>query len=812
MHDADFAGADGWADLDSDEEEALREFPRGEEGMLLSHTGQEVAIQQVMEGIKPGRGDLRICDDRVQKVVDSWMRQMPVLVDVYLEFKYKGTLNSEEAEVAWGIPVIGFDENDMHRFAYMAPSQTANVALLLHGYLGSAPEKPGLAFLLRLFEVYQQLHRVCPQFSLDALSKTLTHLHEPAHKLLSAGWGAGMDNVCAPCFYKTVNEPHILFSWLGTMDGNNSLKLVDPMFCTGAPRLDNRKSAHHCWISLEDVHTQFGNDLYQKKNWGQGVHPHRIISHRPIRGCCPITGYYTVDEFKDEVTNSQKNFRGLVGGDLSICSTCINGIYHLADAHPPIPPTGDMDGDIAWLDVNELESMDDTELAKCINTCVDRWWNAGLEQHKKMYALFTVAGIFLVVCHHGHVVVMCDMICSGELMKYPLAMVKRILDRYGKDIGLGYDIISLSSRVVTMNLHGVVLVFHGHAHNRALDGIHCTLMVSGLRILKSVNAPLQNQTTLHRISSGNFIYQNYRQAIEKIAINHGQLDIMEAHIGTTAKDYECDLCCKQEYFHGLRSEPAEVSSTVQYVELLMKLQAHFDESEAAKVEYRQLDHNIVYNNYNTPEIAREQKYKQAVSELEWLVVQRLFELMKLGMSGVGYKLREKLSRVLKTRAEAIRKSLERYNAAAAALDPPRPRLSWNSIVRNADLAEFDWLHETQQDIRELAWTQPVCREAMLLHFGIKRAEEEKTRLNVEIRCLITAMLDDHDPYFLEIVKEVLKLTTVTVKYEEPQDNDTMGMTEVEQRNYHAQGLAREEEFDENLVVDLMESLSMNDSM
>jgi hypothetical protein len=54
MHDADFAGADGWADLDSDEEEVLREFPRGEEGMLLSHTGQEVAIQQVMEGIKPG--------------------------------------------------------------------------------------------------------------------------------------------------------------------------------------------------------------------------------------------------------------------------------------------------------------------------------------------------------------------------------------------------------------------------------------------------------------------------------------------------------------------------------------------------------------------------------------------------------------------------------------------------------------------------------------------------------------------------------------------------------------------------------------
>jgi hypothetical protein len=32
-----------------------------------------------------------------------------------------------------------------------------------------------------------------------------------------------------------------------------------------------------------------------------------------------------------------------------------------------------------------------------------------------MFELFAVAGIFLVVCRHGHVVVMCDMIRSGEL-------------------------------------------------------------------------------------------------------------------------------------------------------------------------------------------------------------------------------------------------------------------------------------------------------------------------------------------------------------------------------------------------------------
>ncbi|KAJ7800799.1 hypothetical protein B0H14DRAFT_2159760, partial [Mycena olivaceomarginata] len=49
--------------------------------------------------------------------------------------------------------------------------------------------------------------------------------------------------------------------------------------------------------------------------------------------------------------------------------------------------------------------------------------------------------MFLSVCRHGHVLAMCDMIRSGKLMKYPLAIVCRLLDTYGADIGLGYDIM-----------------------------------------------------------------------------------------------------------------------------------------------------------------------------------------------------------------------------------------------------------------------------------------------------------------------------------------------------------------------------------
>lgn len=84
----------------------------------------------------------------------------------------------------------------------------------------------------------------------------------------------------------------------------------------------------------------------------------------------------------------------------------------------PAPYPSDLqedDGDIAWLNVNELSAQETDELVKCLNTCVERWKAAGPEARKKMFALFAIAGIFLSVCRHGHVLVMCDMIRSGEL-------------------------------------------------------------------------------------------------------------------------------------------------------------------------------------------------------------------------------------------------------------------------------------------------------------------------------------------------------------------------------------------------------------
>ena len=74
------------------------------------------------------------------------------------------------------------------------------------------------------------------------------------------------------------------------------------------------------------------------------------------------------------------------------------------DDSPALPDTTfDLyanDDDIAWLNITENE-----ELQKITDVCVEHWHSASPKSRKKMFALFAVSGIFIAVCHHGHLLV-----------------------------------------------------------------------------------------------------------------------------------------------------------------------------------------------------------------------------------------------------------------------------------------------------------------------------------------------------------------------------------------------------------------------
>ena len=70
---------------------------------------------------------------------------------------------------------------------------------------------------------------------------------------------------------------------------------------------------------------------------------------------------------------------------------------------------------------------------------------------------------------------------------------------------------------------------------------------------------------------GNFIFQNYRQALEIIQIDSPHLAELSRKLGVGEDDYENYLKSERDYLASLRSEPAEEQAQAEYMELLFEL-------------------------------------------------------------------------------------------------------------------------------------------------------------------------------------------------------------------------------------------------
>lgn len=123
---------------------------------------------------------------------------------------------------------------------------------------------------------------------------------------------------------------------------------------------------------------------------------------------------------------------------------------------------------------------------------------------------------------------------------------------------------------------------------------------------------------------------------------------------------------------------------------------------------------------------------------------------------IGYALCKHIAEALQKWSAAIRSSLDRYNAAARALRPPRTTLKWDDVVEYAFLSDFNLLRDTRQDIWSRQWATPAGRLALDTHFKILRAREEINRLNIEIWRVATHIRDED--LFLRAQANALRLT------------------------------------------------------
>lgn len=129
------------------------------------------------------------------------------------------------------------------------------------------------------------------------------------------------------------------------------------------------------------------------------------------------------------------------------------------------------------------------------------------EKTKRAWGIYDETGIFTAVCQHGFSLLIVDMVQSGKLYvwvilvlsanihishraKYPLAVIVKLMDVFGDNLGGGYDIgcqfkTTLDNSPLgscTCSLHYTSLVgsFHGHAHCWLCQLDHLARYIPGL--------------------------------------------------------------------------------------------------------------------------------------------------------------------------------------------------------------------------------------------------------------------------------------------------------------------------------------------
>ncbi|KAF8178793.1 hypothetical protein K438DRAFT_1908375 [Mycena galopus ATCC 62051] len=121
--------------------------------------------------------------------------------------------------------------------------------------------------------------------------------------------------------------------------------------------------------------------------------------------------------------------------------------------------------------------------------CTERWQNMREDVTSRAYGMYDETGFFPSLCRHGFVLIVVDMVRSGELAKYGFAITAHLLPVLHQ-LGLGYDIGCKYGKMVRMhpalsslaadNFKALVGAFHGHAHNSRCQLTNLSTYVKGV--------------------------------------------------------------------------------------------------------------------------------------------------------------------------------------------------------------------------------------------------------------------------------------------------------------------------------------------
>ncbi|KAG2105063.1 uncharacterized protein F5147DRAFT_746487 [Suillus discolor] len=515
--------------------------------------------------------------------------------------------------------------------------------------MGCAPLFPTVAISICTLANYCQCHRTCPRFSIQAQCKALCHLHDMPYR----------------------------------------------------PYLNSQFSDTY------DIYLEILNRVDRRLNGAL----HRNTPDWRLLNACPCCSY----QLEDEPPLAFK-WLASIDGNNSL-KRWVSSTYGLTAREDSRKPHSDY-----WIDQMTVDAFKD-EVRR--------------SAQKKMFSVFDESGIFIAACQHRFILLACDMVRSGELAKYPLALMNQLLSVFGVNGGCAYDIGSNSSLgplAQSLNLCMMVGAFHGHAHNRRcqLDWHPITRHASPFhrhQMIEEHFAFWDQDKYAALTLTGIFLRNHYKEALTLIHTLSAELSAIKQALNLTDADFARFHTEERSYLESLQEQPLSDQLQIRYIQVLDDLNERHQARIRVDTAYTKLQHAEAFTAHIESQLTIEerwtvggdeynkykdevllQKYRVALDELERLVVMRLFELSKLSLSGMGYKLWQQIRKALQRRSDAIRNAINKYNVQATALNPPRPHLSWKDIANYSFLGEFDVLRYSRTDMCELDWAKPTHRE------------------------------------------------------------------------------------------------------
>ncbi|KAG5353297.1 hypothetical protein C0989_008515 [Termitomyces sp. Mn162] len=308
---------------------------------------------------------------------------------------------------------------------------------------------------------------------------------------------------------------------------------------------------------------------------------------------------------------------------------------------------------------------------------------------------------------------------SGRLTKYPLAVVNKLLDVFGTCISGGYDIGCKFGTMLAnspLGPHACKLEYKSlyveGLGPEDLEGCEWFFFKSNALALS-----IQYASTFHHKQSiqeyakhmvrqetyatlSTFLVNNYKQALQLI----NGLPALEKQMKDQGvmglETFKQWLAEEKAYLQGL-SWKALDDAQAKWLVITPNFHNVWDYKRSTEMKHHHVleNHNKIVQDLETKlgittqwtqtnpewrvvaEMAGKHCYQQCLDDLEALVGLRMFELTKMNMlQMVGYKLRKHIGKALKAQSQAICNALGKYNAAAHALSPPCPELSWDLVM------------------------------------------------------------------------------------------------------------------------------------